>query len=104
MALVNGGFLHCTDMKKFLENRLIRNHWSNFEILLQESGFDISKHPDCLICSGRNFYGQAAFTICEPSGQVKFLVHYRQLGSLLQIPASLRSDKQMDIKLLTEFL
>ena len=40
--------------------------------------------------------GQAAFTICEPAGQVKFLV---QLGSLSQIPVSLRSDKQMDIEL-----
>ena len=44
MALVNGGFLHYTDMKKFL-----KNHWSDFEIILQESGFDISRLPDCPI-------------------------------------------------------
>ena len=48
MALVNGGFLHHTDMKKFLKNRL-RNCRSDFEIILQESGFDISGRPDCLI-------------------------------------------------------
>ena len=42
--------------------------------------------------------------MCEPAGQVKFLVHYRQFGSLLQIPVSLRSDEQMNIKLFTEFL
>ena len=49
MALVNGGFLHYTDMKKFLKNLLLRNRWSDFEIILQESGFDISGHPDCRI-------------------------------------------------------
>ena len=48
MALVNGGFLHFTDMKKFLKN-LLRNRWSDFEKILQESGFDISGHPDCPI-------------------------------------------------------
>ena len=45
MALVNGGFLHYTDMKKFLKN-LLKNRWSDFEIILQESGFDISGRPD----------------------------------------------------------
>ena len=49
MALVNGGFLHYTDMKKFLKNHLLRNHWSDFEIISQESGFDISRRPDGLI-------------------------------------------------------
>ena len=78
MALVNGGFLHYTDMKKFLKNLVLRNHWSDFEIIPQESGFDISRHPDCPI--------QAALTICEPARQVKFLVCYPQFGSLLQIP------------------
>ena len=46
MALGNGGFLHYTDMKKFFKN-LLRNCWSDFEIILQESGFDISGRPDC---------------------------------------------------------
>ena len=41
MALVNGGFLHYTNMKKFLKN-LLRNQWLDFEIIFQESGFDIS--------------------------------------------------------------
>ena len=41
MALVNGGFMHYTDMKKFLKNLLFRNRLSDFEIIVQESGFDI---------------------------------------------------------------
>ena len=35
MALVNGGFLHYMDMKKFIKN-LLRNRWSDFEIISQE--------------------------------------------------------------------
>ena len=46
MALVNGGFLHYTDMTKFLKNLLLRNCLSDFEIILQESGFDFSGRPD----------------------------------------------------------
>ena len=34
MALGNGGFFHYTDMKKFLKNHLLRNGWSDFEIIL----------------------------------------------------------------------
>ena len=36
MALVNGSFLHYTYMKKFLKNLLLRNCWSDFEIISQE--------------------------------------------------------------------
>ena len=36
MALVNGGFLHYKDMKKFLKNLLLRNCWSDFEIISRE--------------------------------------------------------------------
>ena len=36
MALVNGGFSHCRDMKKFLKNLLLRNCWSDFEIISHE--------------------------------------------------------------------
>ena len=36
MALVNGGFSHYRDMKKFLKNYLLRNCWSDFEIISQE--------------------------------------------------------------------
>ena len=36
MALVNGGFLHYGDMKKFLKDFLLRNCWSDFEIISQE--------------------------------------------------------------------
>ena len=49
MALVIRGFLHYTDMKKFLKNLLLRNRWSDFEIMSQESGFDINRRPDCPI-------------------------------------------------------
>ena len=54
MALVNGGFLHYTDVKKFMsllckKPLVLRNHWSDFEIISQESGFDISRCPDCPI-------------------------------------------------------
>ena len=45
MALVNGAFLHSTNMKKFLK----KSSSSDFEIISQESGFDISGLPDCLI-------------------------------------------------------
>ena len=55
MALVNGGFLHYTDMNKFIKN-LLRNRWSDFEMILQESGFDISRRPDCPH-SGHSNYG-----------------------------------------------
>ena len=68
MALVNGGFLLYTDMKKFLKNLVLGNRWSDFEIISQESGTDISRLPD----SGRNCYRQAALTICEPTRQVNF--------------------------------
>ena len=36
MALVNGGFLHDMDMKKFLKNLLLQNRLSDFEIISQE--------------------------------------------------------------------
>ena len=43
--------LHYTDMKKFMtivqKNLILRNHWSDFKIISQESGFDISRRPDC---------------------------------------------------------
>ena len=69
-------------MKKFLKNLVLRNRWSDFEIISQESGFDIRRRPDCpiraIIATGK--------TICEPAGQVKFLVCYPQFWSFLQIP------------------
>ena len=57
MALVNGGFLHYMDMKKFLKNFFPQNCLSDFEIISQESGFDISRHLDfpiwALIATGK---------------------------------------------------
>ena len=35
MALVNGGFLHYTEMKKFLKILLLWNSWLDFEIISQ---------------------------------------------------------------------
>ena len=49
MDLVYEGFLHYTDMKKFFKNLLLRNCWSDFEIISQESWFDTSRRPDCPI-------------------------------------------------------
>ena len=49
MAVVNGGFLHYTDMKKLLKNVFLRDRWSDFEIISQESGFNISRRPNCPI-------------------------------------------------------
>ena len=44
MALVNGGFLHYMDMKKFLKNLLLRNRWSDLEIISQKCSLsDLSK-------------------------------------------------------------
>ena len=36
MALVNGGFLHYMDMKKFLKNFFLQNRLSDFEIISRE--------------------------------------------------------------------
>ena len=36
MALVNGGFLHYMDMKKFLKNLLLQNCLSDFEMFSQK--------------------------------------------------------------------
>ena len=99
---MNGDFLQYTDMKKFLKN-LLRNRWSDFEITLQEPGFDISGRLDCPIWAVIDT-GKLPSPYVSPPFKVKFLVHYRQFGSLSQIPFSLRSDEQMDIKLFTEFL
>ena len=81
MAVVNGGFLHCTDMKNFPKNLFLRNCLSGFEIILQESGFDISRRPDCLIWAVIAMGKLPRSTICEPAGQVKKIFR-----SLLQIP------------------
>ena len=91
-------------MKKYLKNLLRRNRWSDFEIISQESGFDISRH--CLI-RAVIARGKLPSPFVSPEGKVKFF------GLLLSIRVfivdtgsfwSLRSDKQMDIKLFTESL
>ena len=104
MALVNGGFLHYTDMKKYLKNLLRRNRWSDFEIISQESGFDISGHCPIRAVIAR---GKLPSSFVSSEGKVKI---FGLLSSIRVFIAdtssfwSLRSDKQMDIKLFTEFL
>ena len=73
MAVVNGGFLHYKDMKKFLKN-FLRNRWSDFGMLVQESGFDISGRPDCLIRA--LLLRASCLNHLLGAGQVKSLVHY----------------------------
>ena len=36
-------------MKKFFKNLVLRNRGSDFEIISQESGFDINRRLDCPI-------------------------------------------------------
>ena len=104
MALVNRGFLHHADMKKYLKNLLRRNRWSDFEIISQESGFHISGHCPIRAVIAR---GKLPSPFVIPEGKVKI---FGLLSSTRIIIAdtgsfwSLRSDKQMDIKLFTEFL
>ena len=50
VAQVNGGFLHYMDMKKKLRNHLLRNRWSDFEIISQDGSLGDSPQK----CS-RNF-------------------------------------------------
>ena len=47
MALVNGGFLHYIDMKKFLKNFFIQNRLSDFEIISQECSL-VTLFKNCL--------------------------------------------------------
>ena len=39
-ALVNGGYLHYTEMKEFLKNLLLWNRWSDFEMISQKGSLD----------------------------------------------------------------
>ena len=103
MALVNGGFLHYTDLKKYLNN-LRRNRWSDFEIISQESGFDISGHCTIRAIIAR---GKLPSPFVNPKGKVKIFGLLSSIRVFIADTSSfwtLRSDKQMDIKLFTEFL
>ena len=52
MALVNGGFLHDMDMKKFLKNFFLQNSLSDFEVISQECSLgDIFQKNVCKILS-----------------------------------------------------
>ena len=104
MALVNGGLLHCTDMKKYVKNLLRRNRWSDFEIISQESGFDISGHCPIRAVIPR---GKLPSPFVNPKGKVKIFSLLSSIRVFISDTSSfwsLRSDKQMDIKLFTEFL
>ena len=82
MALVNGGFLHYTDMKKFINNLQLRNRWSDFEIFSQE-------------CSLGD-----PFQILFAKISVSIRVFIADTGGFW----SLTCDEQMYIKLCTEIL
>ena len=91
-------------MKKYLKNLLRRNCWSDFESISQEPGFDISGHCPIRAVIAR---GKLPSPFVNPEGKVKI---FGLLSSIRVCIAdtgsfwSLRSDKQMDIKLFTEFL
>ena len=100
---MNGGFLHYTDMKKYLKNLLSRNHQSDFEIISQESGLTLADIARLAVIAR----GKLPSPFVSPEGKVKMFslllsiwVFIADTGSFW----SLRSDKQMDIKLFTEFL
>ena len=40
MALVNEGYLHYREMKKFLKILLLRHVWSDFEMISQKGSLD----------------------------------------------------------------
>ena len=69
-------------MKKFLKH-FLRNCWSDFEIISQELGLNISRHCPIQAEIAR---GKLPSPFMSPEGKVKFSVCYCQLGSLLQIP------------------
>ena len=99
MALVNGGFLHDRDMKKFLKNLLLRNRWSDFEIISQESGFNISRRSDCLI-RAVIATGKLPSPFVSRTGKYNFWVFIADTVTFW----SLRSNTQINIELFTEFL
>ena len=70
-------------MKKFLKHLLFRNRWSDFEIISQESGFDISRR-DCFI-PAVIATGKLPSPFLSLPVKVKFPVHFNQFGSLLSI-------------------
>ena len=86
MAQVNGGFLHYMDMKKFLKNLLLRNSWSDFELISQECSLgDPFKN-----CS-RNFDVQK-----HGSDEWGFLALYRDMKKFLKnLPRNCWSDFQI---------
>ena len=96
MAQVNQGFLYYRDMKKFLKNL---HRWSDFEIISQESGFNISR---CLDCPIRAVIatGKLPSPFVSLLGKYNFRVFIADTVSFW----SLRSNMQINIELFREFL
>ena len=44
-----GAFCTIQTSRNSYKNLVLRNRWSDLEIISQESGFDISRWPDCPI-------------------------------------------------------
>ena len=82
MALVNGGFFHCMDMKKkFIKNLLLRNRWSDFEIISQ----------GCSLCdSFQNLFAKFWSVHKHGSGEWGLLALYRHEEEILKKSSSLK--------------
>ena len=101
-ALYRHEFLQVCIVQKTL---VLRNHWSDFEIISQESGFDISRRPNCpiwaVLATGKLPWQLWARWASKIFGLLLSIwVFIADTGSFW----CLRSEKQMDIKLFTEFL
>ena len=81
MALVSGGFLHYMDMKKFLKNLLLRNHWLDFEIISQECSLG-DPFRNCL----RNF--DPSINMAPVNGG---FLHYMDMKKFLKKSSVLRN-------------
>ena len=105
MALVNGGFLHCMDIKKFLKNLFSETADQTLKQFHRNQG--LTSAAVRLPLSGCNCYRQAAFAIFEPARESKILGPFQSIRVFMADTStflSLRTDRQMDIKLFMEFL
>ena len=72
MALVNGGFLHYMDVKKFLKN-LLRNCCSDFEIISQECSLDDPFQKVFAKFRSLHKHGSGEWGLLAPYGHEKIL-------------------------------
>ena len=77
MALVNGGLLHFKDMKKFLKN-LLRNCWSDFEIIYRNLGLTLADIRIRAVIA----MGKLPSPFVRPLGNKNFQVFIADTGSV----------------------